>query len=256
VEYLPMAEFAHNNWTSETTGESPFKLLMGYHPRADWTDKPSPLPQVTRRLEEFKKARRCAQELMIKAQSMWVKYKDTPKYKEGDLVWLEGKRLRTNQPTAKLAPRRHGPFKIKQVMSPVNYRLELPTQWSIHSVFHTDLLTPYRETITHGSNYIRPPPELIDGEEQYTVENILDVRRFGRRRKLQYLVKWDGYPDSENQWVDKDDVFADDKVADFYKSNPDRGAHIRRVEIPDSLIPTPLITPMSANDDTTIVTPR
>ena len=78
-----MAEFAHNNWTSETTGESPFKLLMGYHPHADWTDKPSPLPQVTRRLEEFKKARRRAQELMIKAQSMWVKHKDTPKYKEG-----------------------------------------------------------------------------------------------------------------------------------------------------------------------------
>ncbi len=27
---------------------------------------------------------------MIKAQKSWVKNKDTPKYKEGDLVWLEG----------------------------------------------------------------------------------------------------------------------------------------------------------------------
>src|ERR1700677_195027 len=27
-------------------------------------------------------------------------------------------------------------FKVTQVMSPVNYRLELPTQWSIHPVFH------------------------------------------------------------------------------------------------------------------------
>ena len=26
---------------------------------------------------------------------------------------------------------------------------------------------------------------------------------------MQYLIKWKGYPDSENQWVDKDDVFAD-----------------------------------------------
>jgi hypothetical protein len=76
-------------------------------------------------------------------------------------------------------------------------------------VFHIDLLTPYRETIMHGPNFTRPTPELIDGEEEYSVEKILDSRHFGRRRCLQYLVKWEGYPDVDNMWVDKDDV-ADD----------------------------------------------
>ncbi len=90
---------------------------------------------------------------MIRAQNLWIKHKDTPRYQIGDLVWLEGCHLRTNQPTAKLAPRRHGPFKVTQVMSPINYRLELPMQWSIHPVFHTDLLTPYCKTTTHGPNY-------------------------------------------------------------------------------------------------------
>jgi hypothetical protein len=164
---------------------------------------------------------------MIKAQQSWVKHRDTPKYKEGDLVWLEGKNLCINQPTAKLAPRRHGPFKVIQVMSAVNYRLELPTQWSIHPVFHTDLLTPYKETIMHGPNFTRPTPELIDGEEEYSVEKILDSRRFGRRRQLQYLVKWEGYPDADNMWVDKDDVFADDKIREFKNSNPESETHIR-----------------------------
>jgi hypothetical protein len=28
---------------------------------------------------------------MIKAQQSWVKHRDTPKYKEGDQVWLDGK---------------------------------------------------------------------------------------------------------------------------------------------------------------------
>ena len=88
-------------------------------------------------------------------------------------------------------------------MSPVNYRLELPTQWSIHPVFHIDLLTQYRETITHGANYQRPPPDLVDNAEEYEVEKILDSRLFGRRWRLQYLVKWKGYPDSDNMWVDK-----------------------------------------------------
>jgi hypothetical protein len=94
-------------------------------------------------------------------------------------------------------------------------------------VFHIDLLTPYRETIMHGPNYQYPVPDLVDGEEEYSVEKILDSQKFGRRRRLQYLIKWDGYPDSDNMWVDKDDVFADDKVREFKKLNPAKETHIR-----------------------------
>jgi hypothetical protein len=212
---------------------------MGFNPRADWIHATSPIPKVTLRLEQLKEARIQAREAMIKAQQSWVKHRDTPKYKEGDQVWLEGKNLRINQPTAKLAPRRHGPFKITQVMSAVNYRLELPTQWSIHPVFHIDLLTPYRETTMHGPNFTRPAPELIDGEQEYSVEKILDSRRFGRRRRLQYLVKWEGYPDSDNMWVDKDDVFAEDKVREFKASNPEAETHIRTSIVAKSPHPSP-----------------
>ncbi len=88
--YLPLAEFVHNNWLNETTGESPFFVLYGFNPRADWIDKPSPIPQVALRVEQFKEAQQRAQTLMIKAQQSWIKHKDTPKYKENDLVWLEG----------------------------------------------------------------------------------------------------------------------------------------------------------------------
>jgi hypothetical protein len=213
---------------------------MGFNPRADWVHATSPIPRVTLRLEQLKEARIQARDAMIKAQQSWVKHRDTPKYKEGDQVWLEGKNLRINQPTAKLVPRRHGPFKIIQVMSAVNYRLELSTQWSIHPMFHIDLLTPYRETTMHGPNFTRPTPELIDGEEEYSVEKILDSRRFGRRRRLQYLVKWEGYPDSDNMWVDKDDVFAEDKVREFKASNPGAETHIRTSIVAKSPHPHPL----------------
>jgi hypothetical protein len=81
---------------------------MGFNPRTDWIHATSPIPKVTLRLEQLKEARIQACDAMIKAQQSWVKHRDTPKYKEGDLVWLEGKNLCINQPTAKLAPRWHG----------------------------------------------------------------------------------------------------------------------------------------------------
>jgi hypothetical protein len=95
----------------------------------------------------------------------------------------------------------------------------------------------------HGPNFTRPTPELIDGEEEYTVEKILDSRHFGRRRCLQYLVKWEGYPDADNMWVDKDDVFADDKVREFKASNPDSATHIRSTLVAKSPHPpTPALS--------------
>jgi hypothetical protein len=116
-------------------------------------------------------------------------------------------------------------------MSAVNYRLKLPTQWSIHPVFHIDLLTPYHETPIHGANYQRPPPDLVEGEEEYEVKTVLASRRFGHGKKLQYLVKWKGYPDSDNQWINKEDIFADDAIREFTSSNPDQETHIRRVNV-------------------------
>ena len=152
---------------------------------------------------------------MTRVQHSWVKHCDTPQYRVGDRVWLDGRNLKMDQPTSKLAPQRHGPFVIVQVMSPVSYWLQLPHQWCIHPVFHIDLLTPYCKTTTHGENYQHPPPELIDNEEEYEVEAILNSCQFGQGRRPQYLVKWLGYPNSDNQWEDADKVHTDDLVQDF-----------------------------------------
>jgi len=113
-------------------------------------------------------------------------------------------------------------------MSPVNYRVKLPTQWSIHDIFHINLLTPYRETDIHGSNYSRPPPDLIDNEEEYEVEKVLDTRQFGKGRKRQYLIKWKGYPDSDNEWVDHKDIHAPDAIREFKSSRTAQNEHISR----------------------------
>ena len=47
------------------------------------------MPQVTKHLEQLKEARKNAQELMTRVQTLWIKHKATPKYEIGDMVWLE-----------------------------------------------------------------------------------------------------------------------------------------------------------------------
>ena len=247
VERLPLAEFAHNNWRSETTKHTPFFLLMGYHPRADGHYAASSSPLVEQRLDNLLQARRDALTHMTRAQQLWVKHRDTPKYAVGDRVWLDGRNLKTDQPTSKLAPRRHGPFAIAQVMSPVSYRLELPHQWRIHPVFHIDLLTLYCETKMHGENYLRPLPELIDNEEEFEVEAVLDSHVFGRGRKLQYLVKWLGYPSSDNQWEDADKVHVDELVRAFQQQHPDKKTHLKAGYIAESSSSHPMSC--AHNDD-------
>src|ERR1700712_1618612 len=57
-------------------------------------------------------------------------------WKKNDKVWLSAANLITNFPSRKLAPKRHGPFTIEKVISPITFRLTLPKTWKVHPVFH------------------------------------------------------------------------------------------------------------------------
>ena len=63
---------------------------------------------------------------------------------------------------------------------------------------------------------------------------------------MQYLVKWKGYPDLENQWVNWDDLHAEEALADFKKKNPDKASHIKAgvEEMEDNIANTSM-----SNDD-------
>ena len=80
-------------------------------------------------------------------------------------------------------------------------------------MFHVDLLTPFHKTKEHGANYPRPLPETIDGDEEFEVEEIIDERTF--RQKKQYLVKWLGYPVSDNSWVNAQDMNAPQLLEEY-----------------------------------------
>lgn len=129
-------------------------------------------------------------------------------YKMGDKVLLSTSDLRLKMKvTPKLTARYIGPFTIVKVLSKLNYELDLPSSMSIHRVFHVSKLRSYNESeqfnVDRTPDIIRPPPELVDDQNEYEVEAIRKVQKkkwTDGRMYNQYLVKWKGYPEYENTW--------------------------------------------------------
>src|SRR5258708_5234596 len=174
TNWLSIAMAVHNDRKNATTGLSPNQILWGGEPRLMTNEGNDMKNQmVQERLTTMKEKRLQA----ITAINQSSKGQHVPlSFLVGTQVWLEGTHLRLPYQATKLAPKHYGPFKITREVSPVAYQLRLPIAWNIHDVFHASLLSPYRETDTHGPNYSRPPPDLIEGEEEYEVERVINHR--------------------------------------------------------------------------------
>ncbi len=157
-------------------------------------------------------------------------------YQINNRVWLEGTNLTTTHPTTKLLPKRYGPFKITNVISKVVYRLELPPQWKIHNMFHTSLLSPYHEMPTHRPNYHKPPPDVINGEKEWEVKEIVGSRRYGRWKKLQYLIRCEGYSAAHNSWEPAEGIHTLNLIRDFEKQQKDKRDTMSDEPLPSSTL--------------------
>jgi transposase InsO family protein len=221
ADWLKIAQYIINCHPSSTTKKPPYELWMGFIPRTHQPTRVGNVPALEERKSKLLQARNDAQEAISKAQSLWQKSPHFLRYHVDQQVWLEGTHLRTTHPTHKLRAKRFGPFKVLEVLSPVTYRLELPASWKIHNAFHAAVLHPYKETAIHGPNFPEPPPDLVKGQEEWEVDNVLASRRFGRNKTLQYLVKWKGFSEAHNSWEPKGNLRnAGQLVQEFHNKNP------------------------------------
>jgi len=223
VDWLALATAVHNNQTNVTTGLSPNQILLRYNPILNLEESLRTMNDLIEMQSEAMNQNR--------KNAIWALNKSSDQnspppsqYKPGQQVWLDTTHLKLPYQKAKLTPKRLGPFKITKEISPVAYRLALPTNWRIHNVFHASLLNPYHETNTHGPNFTRPPPDLVEGEEEFEVERIVAHRTFGRSKRLQYLIKWKGYPESDNSWEPADQVHAPDLVRHYQSTAKSQSA--------------------------------
>jgi hypothetical protein len=244
-ELLPLGEFQYNNHVHSATQTVPFLIdhgrlpRMGFEPRQE-----SKVEAVNEFVGRMKEGLEEARSALKKAKDDMVRYYDrhhgpTPQYKVGDRVFLDASDLRTTRPSHKLAHRFVGPYSIKRKVGTHAYELRLPPSMSrIHPVFHVVKLKPAPEDPIAGRRANPPPdPVLVDGEEEYEVEEIMNSRFFSR--KLQFLVAWKGYGREEWSWVNEKDLHAPELVEAFYQKNPGAPRRIRclTTDFARSLVP-------------------
>ena len=127
-------------------------------------------------------------------------------YQVWDKVYLDVSNIHTTRPSQKLAHRYLSPFMIVWKVRWNVYCLCLPTSMScLHPIFNViKLLQTLSDPLPGQKANPPPPPEIVDGEEHYIVEWILDS--WFMRSCLQFLMKWEGYGYEENSWVSEQDV--------------------------------------------------
>ena len=220
-EYLDVAEFAINNSHNEGIKDTPFRMVYGQHPHTPLSvslAKGVLVPEATAFAQRVHERVKQAQTALCDAQSRQKHYADTGRrdvtYKVDQQVLLSTKNIPLKTPgTMKLMPKWIGPFKITKVINAVACKLDLHENMKrIHNVFHVSKLRPYT---SDGRYQPPPPPQMLENEEWFTVEALLEHR--ANRSKWDYLVKWRGYGPEHNQWLSSDSI-TDKAIADYWEA--------------------------------------
>ncbi|SJL01316.1 uncharacterized protein ARMOST_04636 [Armillaria ostoyae] len=214
ADWLPLAEFTHNNCAHSATGRSPFMILYGRNPRIIPDSPRTPNSKVPA-ASDFSKAitkihketEAALEEAAGRMKAQYDKHKRPAReYHAGDKVWLDTTNLHLPRPKKKLDDKHVGPFLILEKTGASAYKLKLPPHWKIHPT-------------TSPS-----PPNLIDGEEEWEIEEVLDSKTCKVHAKrgqpsvivINYFIKWVGHTREHNSWVTASEMGnAKEAIADY-----------------------------------------
>ena len=221
AKWIKIVQFVWNNTVSSVTTDSPFGITRSYSPRLGTEPVDVSAPAAKDFAAIFNKVIAASEKAKITMKSQADKHRSiAPIYKIGDQVWLSMDNLRMlNRASKKLMEKWIGPYEISSVM-PNAVELKLPKTLHIHPVVNVSRVKPYLGPLP-GQPVSRPGPIHVteDCDEEYEVDAIVDSCIY--KGKLQYLVHWKGYNESERTW---EPVFnlknSPEVVEQFHKSHP------------------------------------
>ncbi|KAA0038940.1 Retrotransposable element Tf2 [Cucumis melo var. makuwa] len=103
----------------------------------------------------------------------------------------------------KLSSRYFGPYKILERIGEVAYRLELPTDATIHPVFHVSQLRKFVSNQTNVFPTLQNVTEKFEWQSQ--PEEVRDYR-LDKSGKWEVLIAWQNLPDYEASSKDYDEI--------------------------------------------------
>ena len=203
VNWLPIAEFAYNNSKHSSTGVTFFFAAYSRDPRYRKDFRQQMKREVSAARTHAEEVARMRKLLKAKWQTTLIyasKYYDKKHtlwtFSLKDKVWLNSKNIKTVQLSKKLDYKYFGSFMVLKPIEKQTYWLDLPkTFWRVHNIFHVFFLEPYKTPSEQEE--AKPPSTEVDGKEHWEIKEVLNSwTHYG---KLQYLVWWLGYPNSDNQ---------------------------------------------------------
>jgi hypothetical protein len=216
-ELLTPVEFTINNSVQASINESPFYLNYGRHPAtpaaiASGVAQPSASPSADKFVIDLHATLTSAKKHLVAAQERQKKHANKRRtactFAAGDQVLLSIENLKLpGVRSRKLTPRFCGPFTVLKTVGPNAVKIDLHGQVSFHDVINVSRLKRFNvgdaDRYPGRQLFMPPPPDVIDGEEHYTVQAFLDSRfkGKGRGRHLEYLVRWEGYPPDFDEWI-------------------------------------------------------
>jgi len=205
-DWLGTVEFVYNNKVHSSTKTLPFKENYGQYSRMEFEvrkkEKYEGAEKFVTKMKEIQKKAKTALEKKMKEMKKYAdrKREEVNEYKVGDLVMLSTKDLKyqmVSRRTEKLMERFIGPYKVKKTVSANAVKLELPSTIKIHPVVNISRIRRYIGQV-EGQRKEQPAPVIIEGEEEWKVERILNKQQI--RGKDKYLVQWKGFMAESDTW--------------------------------------------------------